>query len=221
MDKVRLASAVLAGFLLVSAQSAANDSAAQERTEPGEDPAAWKPAVTAASLRFGIPESWIRAVIMAESGGREVIDGSPVTSKAGAMGLMQLMPGTWAEMQPRYGLGADPYDPEANILAGTAYLAELQRRFGFPGLFAAYNAGPERYEEHLETGDPLPDETVFYLKTIDLTGLQASGNASNLARSSVPIVPSGVATSPLFFTSNAPRAGSLFVLLQSQTSSGR
>ena len=177
--------------------------------------------MTAASQRFGIPESWIRAVILAESGGRPVIDGLPVTSKAGAMGLMQLMPGTWTEMQQRYSLGADPYDPAANILAGTAYLSELWRRFGFPALFAAYNAGPDRYEGHLETGVPLPDETVFYLKSIEMEGVQVAGIPSNQAQNAMPFSSPNVATSPLFFTSTASRADSLFVLLRSQTGSGR
>ena len=49
-------------------------------------------------------------------------------SPKGAMGLMQIMPETWAELRSRYGLGNDPYDPHDNILAGTAYLRELRDR---------------------------------------------------------------------------------------------
>ncbi|GLS35130.1 hypothetical protein GCM10010869_07180 [Mesorhizobium tianshanense] len=41
-------------------------------------------------------------------------------------------------------VGPDPHDPRDNILAGAAYLRAMQDRYGFPGLFAAYNAGPER-----------------------------------------------------------------------------
>ncbi len=78
------------------------------------------------------------------------------------MGLMQIMPGTWAELRERYNLGNDPYDPRDNILAGTAYLRELLDRYGSPGVFAAYNAGPARYEEHL-AGGSLPDETQAYV----------------------------------------------------------
>ena len=73
------------------------------------------------------------------------------------MGLMQIMPRTWAELRARYGLGADPYDPHDNILAGAAYIRELHDRYGAPGFLAAYNAGPGRYERHLATGRPLPD----------------------------------------------------------------
>ena len=63
-------------------------------------------------------------------------------SPKGAMGLMQIMPKTWQELRARYGLGADPYEPRDNILAGAAYLRELHDRFGSPGFLAAYNAGP-------------------------------------------------------------------------------
>ena len=82
------------------------------------------------------------------------------------MGLMQIMPGTWAELRQRYGLGADPYDPHDNVMAGTAYLRELHDRFGEPWFLAAYNAGPGRYEEHLATGRPLPSETVSYMAAV-------------------------------------------------------
>jgi mRNA-degrading endonuclease toxin of MazEF toxin-antitoxin module len=78
------------------------------------------------------------------------------------MGLMQIMPETWAQLRLRYDLGNDPYNPNDNILAGTAYLRQLRDRYGAPGLLAAYNAGPARYEEHL-AGRPLPAETQAYL----------------------------------------------------------
>src|SRR3546814_8097036 len=84
-------------------------------------------------------------------------------SHAGAMGLMQIMPATWTYLRGRYGLGDDPYHVRDNIIAGTAYLRELHDRFGSPGFLAAYNAGPGRYEQHLETGRPLPRETRAYL----------------------------------------------------------
>ena len=79
------------------------------------------------------------------------------------MGLMQIMPETWATLRLRYSLGADPFDPHDNILAGAAYLRELHDRYGSPGFLAAYNAGPARYEDHLATGQPLPAETRAYV----------------------------------------------------------
>jgi hypothetical protein len=114
--------------------------------------------VAEASLRFGIPAAWIRAVMQAESFG-DVRAISP----RGAMGLMQIMPETWAALRRRYGLGADPYDAHDNILAGAAYLHELHDRYGIPGFLAAYNAGPARWEDHIATGRPLPAETRAYL----------------------------------------------------------
>jgi len=114
--------------------------------------------VTEASLRFGIPPAWIRAVMRAESAGNP-----RAVSPKGAMGLMQIMPQTWASLRLRYGLGADPFDVHDNILAGAAFLRELYDRYGAPGFLAAYNAGPARYEAHLATGLPLPAETQSYL----------------------------------------------------------
>ena len=137
------------------------------RPLPRVDPMArWRPFVAEASRRFGVPAAWIERVMRAESGGRAVLGGRPVTSRAGAMGLMQLLPRTWAEMRSAHGLGPDPYDPRDNILAGAAYLAWLYRRFGYPGLFGAYNAGPGRYEAWLSGRRALPDETRTYLARV-------------------------------------------------------
>ncbi|WP_442755622.1 lytic transglycosylase domain-containing protein [Methylocystis sp. JAN1] len=129
----------------------------------------WQAHIAEASQRFGVPEAWIRAVIDAESKG----DPRAVSPK-GAMGLMQLMPATWEELRAQHKLGADPFEPRANILAGAAYLKSMRERFGYPGLFAAYNAGPARYEEHLRTGKPLPEETRAYLAGLE----KALSNAS-------------------------------------------
>ena len=128
--------------------------------------------VTEASKRFSVPEQWIRAVMHVESH-----DKSQARSPKGAMGLMQIMPKTWAELRARYGLGANPFDPHDNIAAGTAYIRELRDRYGTPGFLAAYNAGPGRYERHLATGRPLPDETQVYVATLApmIKGLQPGG----------------------------------------------
>ena len=119
-----------------------------------------------AAHRFGIPPAWVRGVMRIESGGRTMLDGRPITSPAGAMGLMQVMPTTFAELSGRYGLGSDPYDPRANILAGAAYLREMYDRFGPAHFLAAYNAGPGRVDEHLRTGRPLPGETQRYVEAL-------------------------------------------------------
>lgn len=124
----------------------------------------WAAEIGEASARFGIPEDWIRRVMKAESDGRTEIAGAPITSRAGAMGLMQLMPRTWGEVRVANRLGADPFDPHDNILAGAAYLRAMYDRFGYPGLFAAYNAGPSRYADHIANGSGLPSETMNYLQ---------------------------------------------------------
>lgn len=126
---------------------------------PPSDP--WAKHITEAARRFAIPERWIRAVMQAES------DHDPLAvSPKGAIGLMQIMPATWTELRTRYHLGDDPYQPRDNILAGSAYLAELHDLYGSPGFLAAYNAGPGRYEKHLVSGNALPIETVDYVAKI-------------------------------------------------------
>lgn len=131
---------------------------------PAEDP--WGPYIRQAAKRFAIPDTWIRAVMQQESGGKQYLNGGLTTSGAGAMGLMQLMPATYADMQSQYGLGGDPYNPKDNILAGAAYIRLMYDRYGAPGFLAAYNAGPDRVDDYLNNGRHLPDETVNYVAAI-------------------------------------------------------
>jgi len=121
----------------------------------------WQAFVAQAARQFRIPVSWIRAVIHVESRGDV-----NATSPKGAMGLMQIMPATWAMLRNRYGLGDDPYHPIDNVYGGTAYLRELYDRYGAPGFLAAYNAGPERYEAYLTEGQPLPGETRNFVASV-------------------------------------------------------
>lgn len=131
------------------------------------DPLApWRRFIVEASARFAIPARWIERVILAESGGHTMLNGRPITSPAGAIGLMQLMPDTWSAMRRRYRLGRDPRRPHDNILAGTAYLRAMYDRFGYPGCFAAYNAGPGRYAAYLAGRASLPNETLAYLDEV-------------------------------------------------------
>jgi Transglycosylase SLT domain len=150
--------------------------------------------ITEASKRFAVPEHWIRSVMRVESAG-EV----RARSRKGAMGLMQIMPQTWSELRARYDLGADPYAPRDNILAGTAYIRELYQRFGAPGFLAAYNAGPTRYENHLATGRSLPDETQDYVAILApmIGGKRVNGKIVAVAE------PLALARSPLFVARSA------------------
>lgn len=142
--------------------------------------ARWRPLIAEASQRFGVSESIIASVIRAESRGRTMLNGRQITSRAGAMGLMQLMPGTWAELRSELKLGRDPFDPHDNIIAGTAYLNQLSDRFGYPGMIAAYNAGPGRYAAYLASRQRLPTETVAYLNAV--TGGARSASVTPLTR---------------------------------------
>ena len=117
--------------------------------------------IAEASTRFAVPASWIRAVMQIESGGDQ-----RAASPRGALGLMQLMPGTWVELSARYELGLDPFDPHDNVMAGTAYLKEMHDRFGSAGFLAAYHAGPGRYKQHLAIGKPLPQDTIAYVAAV-------------------------------------------------------
>lgn len=110
-----------------------------------------------ASLRSGLPEALIRAVAWVESGGA-----THALSPKGAMGVMQIMPGTWRALRSDLGLGSDPFDPRDNLLAGAIYLRRLFDRFGAEGFLAAYNAGPSRYQAFLDGRKSLPPETIAY-----------------------------------------------------------
>lgn len=154
------------------AQSAASDRAVAAHPHAAH--------ITEASQRFGIPVTWIMAVMRAESAGD-----TRAVSSAGAMGLMQVMPDTWAELRIRHALGDDPYDPHDNILAGTAYLREMWDRHGnVAAMLAAYNAGPARYDEYRLADRPLPAETRAYVAALApiLYDEAPSGTAAATAR---------------------------------------
>lgn len=130
--------------------------------ERSVEPASISRIVDEAAARFELPPLWIHAVIAAESGG----DARAVSPK-GAMGLMQLMPGTWGALSAQHRLGSDPFDRRANVLAGAAYMRQLLDRFGRDGFLAAYNAGPTRYVQTRTGGRPLPAETLAYVARVE------------------------------------------------------
>ncbi|MDP6581395.1 MAG: lytic transglycosylase domain-containing protein [Vicinamibacterales bacterium] len=87
--------------------------------------------IDAASVRHGVPPALVYALIEVESAYRPA-----ARSPKGAMGLMQLMPAT----VERYAV-SDPFDPSANIEAGTKHLKSLLDRYDVSSALAAYNAG--------------------------------------------------------------------------------
>ena len=162
----------LAGLLCLLAACGSQPSRLSDASQrgsyavPGTPDDPWGPYIDEAARRLAVPSSWIRAVMHQESGGNEYLDGQPITSGAGAMGLMQLMPSTYADLQSQYDLGGDPYDPHDNILAGTAYIRQMYDKYGSPGFLAAYNAGPARVDDYLAGQSSLPAETVNYVAAI-------------------------------------------------------
>lgn len=128
---------------------------------PGPPGDPWGPYIREAATRYGIPAQWIRAVMQQESGGEE-----QAVSPVGAIGLMQVMPSTYQDLEASEGLGDDPFNPHDNILAGAAYIKQMYDRFGAPGFLAAYNAGPGEMDNYLAGGGPLPDETMNYLAAV-------------------------------------------------------
>jgi hypothetical protein len=107
-----------------------------------------------AAARYGVPPSLLRAMAQAESAFQQ-----GAVSPKGAIGVMQLMPGT-ARM-----LGADPYDVQQNIDAGARYMSQQLQRFGsIPLALAAYNAGPGRVAA--AGGIPNIPETLAYIARV-------------------------------------------------------
>lgn len=157
---VRRTAFLLLSGLLIAVPLCANANAQSVSAERPVRVDRYGAFIAEAAHRFGVPEHWIRAVMRVESAGD-----MRAISSAGALGLMQIMPATWAELRARYGLGNDPYDPRDNIMAGAAYLREMHDRYGSPGFLAAYNAGPGRYEQYL-AGRPLPAETRAYVAAL-------------------------------------------------------
>lgn len=182
---------------------------------PPSDP--WGPYIHIASAHFDVPEMWIRQVMRVESGGHEYSGGQLIVSDAGAMGLMQLEPGTYQEMAARYGLANDPFNPLDNIMAGAAYIHEMYQVYGCPGFLAAYNAGPGRLDSYINAGRPLPLQTINYVDMIapNIDGYypQHRSSADELALNTEPMGDDG-GLLPSGFVPQAPTPSELSAPVQ-------
>src|SRR5439155_6893664 len=139
--------------------------AAPRKVAPAADkPARWwerrndapPDEIDKAAALYNVPAELVRAVIWAESAG----DAAAI-SRAGAIGLMQLMPRTAGDMYVE-----DPVDPAQNIMGGTRYIRWLANQFKGDMLLtlAAYNAGPEAVRKY--GGVPPFDETRQYVRRV-------------------------------------------------------
>ena len=116
----------------------------------------WDKYITRYAKEYGVDEDLVRAVIRVESA-----NNPNALSRKGAMGLMQLMPGT-AKM-----LGVkDAWDPEQNIRGGVKYLSQLSDKFNgdLVKILAGYNAGPGRVDQY--NGIPPFVETQNYVRKV-------------------------------------------------------
>lgn len=114
----------------------------------------YKPMAEAAARKYGVPVDLFNRLVQQESGWNP-----RAKSRAGAIGLAQLMPFTART------LGVNPHDPRQNLEGGARYLAKQYRKFGSWRLaLAAYNAGPEAVAKY--NGVPPYKETRNYVRKI-------------------------------------------------------
>ena len=171
--------------------------------------AQWQSIIADAARQFGIPDTWISGVMRAESGGRIYLNGQPITSRKGAMGLMQIMPDTYRSLRIQYGLGDNAYDPRDNVYAGAAYLRQMYDRYGYPSLFAAYNAGPRRFDDFLLRRQSLPQETLNYVASI------IPGAASSFSNNTAGVLDSVSIPSAVMPPTRPPASGNVLFFVRS------
>ena len=127
-------------------------------------PLRYERQAAAAAREFGLSPALVLAVAATESR----LDAAAV-SRAGARGLMQLMPDTFAFAKTQVAGLTDIDDPCANLRAGCWYLSYLLARFPLPDALAAYNAGEGRVRAWLDAGldeYPFPETRAYVVKVL-------------------------------------------------------
>ena len=156
-----------------------------DEEETGEEPVCFSTALSRISTDHGLPPKLVQAIIQIES------EGNPkAVSRKGALGLMQLMPSVLKAYQVE-----DPFDPLANVEAGTRHLKYLLQEFSgnLSLALAAYNAGPGTVRKY--GGIPPFPETHKYLFRV-LREYQGEGNDPETVRQALKVKRELVARRP-------------------------
>lgn len=172
------------------------------------DEAKWDAFIQSAANATGLDFDYIKSIVKAESSFRDKVgDGSVVSTNAagetiGAVGAMQIMPATGAELG--YSV-AQLGDPETNIMAGAEYLLQLSQMPNINGdlalMAAAYNAGPGAVQQY--GGVPPYTETVNYVQQVaqnysGYSGVTIDTSGLPTVTTTIPGGPTGPSSAPLF-----------------------
>ncbi len=143
----------------------------------------FEPEITRASADTGVDPALLLSVLVQESGGDP-----QARSPRGALGLMQLMPGTAVEVGV-----SQPLHPGQNVMGGARYLARMLQRFGSSVdlALAGYNAGPGTVERHGGNIPPYRETRDYVSRVGKLYSRLRDADGTNLATTpAVPTVPS-------------------------------
>ena len=146
------------GLLLLLGALAAGAFVGWQKAGP-PDLSRWDEAIDRAAARTGLDRALLASMVAAESGGK-----ADATSRAGARGLLQVLPATALEEAGRLGLDTRDenalFEPATNLLIGASFMARLLRRYDGDEVFAlaAYNAGPtvvDRWRRRMPQASPM------------------------------------------------------------------